>query len=103
HLHVFPYSARAGTPAQKMPQVPGETRRARAARLREAGSAALAATLASRVGRTESVVVEKPGFGRTEHYLAARIAGALAEAPAGTVAAARTIGNDTEALFVSVP
>ena len=33
-LHVFPYSARNGTPAAKMPQVPGDVRKERAARLR---------------------------------------------------------------------
>ena len=31
-LHVFPYSARAGTPAARMPQVAGTLRRERAAR-----------------------------------------------------------------------
>jgi threonylcarbamoyladenosine tRNA methylthiotransferase MtaB len=41
HLHVFPYSARPGTPAARMPQVPVALRRARAARLRAAGQAAL--------------------------------------------------------------
>src|SRR4051794_2460406 len=33
-LHVFPFSARHGTPAAKMPQVPGDVRRERAGRLR---------------------------------------------------------------------
>ena len=101
HLHVFPYSARSGTPAAKMPQLPGEVRRERAARLRAAGAAALAKTLASRVGNNEDVVVEKPGFGRTAHYLPARIAGALAVAPAGAVVAARTQSSDAEALLVA--
>ena len=32
HLHVFPYSAKAGTPASKMPQVALEERRKRAKR-----------------------------------------------------------------------
>jgi threonylcarbamoyladenosine tRNA methylthiotransferase MtaB len=101
HLHVFPYSARSGTPAAKMPQLPGEVRRERAARLRAAGAAALAKTLASRVGNDEDIVVEKPGFGRTAHYLPARIAGALAAAPAGAVIAARTQSSDAEALLVA--
>src|SRR3546814_13641332 len=34
-LHVFPYSARKGTPAARMPQVPGDLRRERAARSEE--------------------------------------------------------------------
>lgn len=36
-LHVFPYSERSGTPAALMPQVPVETRKERARRLREMG------------------------------------------------------------------
>jgi threonylcarbamoyladenosine tRNA methylthiotransferase MtaB len=41
-LHVFPFSPRKGTPAARMPQVPGPVIRDRAARLRAAGEAALA-------------------------------------------------------------
>src|SRR5690606_34826634 len=36
-LHVFPFSPRPGTPAARMPQVPGREVRERAARLRAAG------------------------------------------------------------------
>ena len=68
YLHVFPYSARPGTPAARMPQVPGTVRKERAARLRSAGDAALARFLESRVGRDAEVLIEKPGFGRTEHF-----------------------------------
>ena len=42
-LHVFPYSPRKGTPAARMPAVPGPAIRDRVARLRAAGAAALAA------------------------------------------------------------
>lgn len=41
HLHVFPFSARPGTPAARMPPVPPEIVRERAKRLREAGETAL--------------------------------------------------------------
>jgi threonylcarbamoyladenosine tRNA methylthiotransferase MtaB len=68
YLHVFPYSPRPGTPAARMPQVPVQIRKARAARLRDTGAAALEAFLESRVGTTARVLVEKPGFGRSEHY-----------------------------------
>jgi threonylcarbamoyladenosine tRNA methylthiotransferase MtaB len=40
-LHVFPYSARPGTPAAKMPPVKGTVIKDRARRLRAAGEAAL--------------------------------------------------------------
>jgi threonylcarbamoyladenosine tRNA methylthiotransferase MtaB len=75
HLHVFPYSSRPGTPAARMPQVPGDVARERAARLRAKGEAAMAAFLASRIGREASVLVEKDGFGHCEHYLPVRLTG----------------------------
>ena len=37
HLHVFPYSERAGTPAARMPQVPHPLRKERARLLRQDG------------------------------------------------------------------
>ena len=45
HLHVFPFSARPGTPAARMPQVAGEVVKDRARRLRQHGAAALAQKL----------------------------------------------------------
>lgn len=68
YLHVFPYSAREGTPAAKMPQVPLKTRKERAAKLRAAGEKQLALYLQSRIGKTEKLVMEKPRTGRTEGF-----------------------------------
>ncbi|WP_322096442.1 tRNA (N(6)-L-threonylcarbamoyladenosine(37)-C(2))-methylthiotransferase MtaB [Pelagibius marinus] len=59
YLHVFPYSARKGTPAAKMPQLPMAVRKERAARLRAAGEAALDRFLESQIGRTAAVLIEK--------------------------------------------
>ena len=67
-LHVFPYSEREGTPAARMPKVPVGVRRRRAARLRKLGEAQLASYLDSQVGTATSIVVERPGIGRTPHY-----------------------------------
>jgi len=67
-LHVFPYSPRAGTPAARMPQVPGPVRKDRAAQLRAAGERRLAAMLDNHVGTTADVLVEQPRIGRTPHY-----------------------------------
>jgi threonylcarbamoyladenosine tRNA methylthiotransferase MtaB len=72
-LHVFPFSPRTGTPAARMPQLPREVVKERAARLRKAGERALAARLASEVGRTRSVLMEQAGFGRSEHFLPVRL------------------------------
>ena len=67
-LHVFPFSPRKGTPAARMPQVRGPDIKSRAARLRDAGDAALARHLAAQVGRTHSVLVEGPRLGRTGQF-----------------------------------
>ncbi len=68
YLHVFPYSARTGTPAAKMPQVPLKIRKERAARLRAAGEKQLEKYLQSRIGKTERIVMEKPRLGRSEGF-----------------------------------
>jgi threonylcarbamoyladenosine tRNA methylthiotransferase MtaB len=68
YLHVFPYSARPGTPAARMPQVPKPVRKERAAKLRAAGDKQLAAYLASQVGKTMEVIVEKNRHGRSPHF-----------------------------------
>ena len=61
HAHIFPYSARDGTPAARMPQVPHPIRRERAARLREAAARRRRDWLAAQVGQTRDVLVERPG------------------------------------------
>lgn len=95
YLHVFPYSAREGTPAAKMPQVPVPVRRERAARLRASGEASLARFLAQRMGREAAALVEAPGRGRTEHY--APIALPLAFAP-GAIARVRVADSTGDML-----
>ncbi|MCK0168619.1 tRNA (N(6)-L-threonylcarbamoyladenosine(37)-C(2))-methylthiotransferase MtaB [Jannaschia sp. S6380] len=67
-LHVFPYSARQGTPAAKMPAVDGKLIRERAARLRAAGDAAAARHLALQVGQDHEVLMESPRMGRTAQF-----------------------------------
>jgi threonylcarbamoyladenosine tRNA methylthiotransferase MtaB len=69
HLHVFPYSAREGTPAAKMPQVPTAIRKERASILRAAGKKELRQYIESRIGTTEQVLIEKESLGRTEHFI----------------------------------
>ncbi len=68
-LHVFPYSSRPGTPAAKIPsKVDGTTIKARAARLRAAGEAAVARHLAAQQGVTHRILMENPTMGRTEQF-----------------------------------
>ncbi|MGH6801300.1 MAG: MiaB/RimO family radical SAM methylthiotransferase, partial [Methylocella sp.] len=73
HLHVFPFSARPGTPAAKMPQVAPENVKARAKRLREAGDAALRKHLEAQTGKTLPALTERGGTGRTEDFTRVRI------------------------------
>jgi threonylcarbamoyladenosine tRNA methylthiotransferase MtaB len=68
YLHVFPFSARPGTPAARMPQVEGASVKARARRLRERGAARLASYLAGLVGARLEVMMETGRQGRTAHY-----------------------------------
>ncbi|MBW7852150.1 MAG: tRNA (N(6)-L-threonylcarbamoyladenosine(37)-C(2))-methylthiotransferase MtaB [Rhodospirillales bacterium] len=89
HLHVFPFSPRPGTPAARMPQVPAETARERAARLRAAGDAMMAALLARRVGGAARVLVEQAALGRSEDFLPVRLDRPL---PPGSVANVRLMG-----------
>nr|WP_246270542.1 tRNA (N(6)-L-threonylcarbamoyladenosine(37)-C(2))-methylthiotransferase MtaB [Hongsoonwoonella zoysiae] len=68
HLHVFPFSARPGTPAARMPQVDRALVKERAGRLREKGEAALKVHLEREVGTRRFVLVEREGLGRTEQF-----------------------------------
>ncbi len=73
YLHVFPYSSRAGTPAARMPQVPKELRKERAARLRAAGERQLERYLGRFVGREVEGLVEQPDLARSPHYADIRL------------------------------
>ncbi|HWG81186.1 MAG TPA: tRNA (N(6)-L-threonylcarbamoyladenosine(37)-C(2))-methylthiotransferase MtaB [Stellaceae bacterium] len=99
YLHVFPFSARPGTPAARMPQVRGDVVHERAARLRKAGAALLAGSLAARIGTTAAVLVEGTGFGHSEHYAPVHFAGGVAR---GTIAHLRITGATSDALLGEV-
>ncbi len=68
HLHVFPFSPRPGTPAQKMPQLERAVIKQRAARLRAAGDKAWLLHLEQMAGKTLDVLVERPGMGRIAQF-----------------------------------
>jgi threonylcarbamoyladenosine tRNA methylthiotransferase MtaB len=91
YLHVFPYSARPGTPAARMPQVPRAVVKARAARLRAAGEAALARHLAAQVGRRLEALVERDGLARAADFTEVAFAG---NAPAGSIIPLTVRGHD---------
>jgi threonylcarbamoyladenosine tRNA methylthiotransferase MtaB len=67
-LHVFPYSPRQGTPAARMPQLPGPVIHDRAARLRAAGDRRVTLHLSAQAGMTHRVLTENALMGRTEQF-----------------------------------
>ena len=73
-LHVFPFSPRPGTPAARMPQVPGDVIKGRARRLREKGEAALCRHLDREVGARRNVLTERGGIARTPQFTPVRMA-----------------------------
>ncbi len=95
HLHIFPYSARQGTPAARMPQLTGAVIKARAARLRAAGQAMLVRHLVRRLGYRGPLLVEGKGIGRLEDYTAVRIEGVSP----GTLAQVAVTGHDRAMLL----
>jgi len=74
-LHVFPFSPRKGTPAARMPQLPRALVKERAARLRARGAEALAARQDAMRGQRHSLLVEKPGLGRTKCFFPVEFTG----------------------------
>jgi threonylcarbamoyladenosine tRNA methylthiotransferase MtaB len=96
-LHVFPYSPRQGTPSARMPQVQGATIKDRAARLRTAGEARVAAHLSEQVGQTHRILMENPRMGRTEQFTEVAFA---TDQPEGRIVTARITGHDGRQLIV---
>ena len=90
-LHVFPFSARQGTPAARMPRVPGPAIKDRAARLRAAGDAALGAHLVAQVGRTHCILTEGPRLGRTAQFAEVALTRDL---PEGALVDVTILGHD---------
>jgi threonylcarbamoyladenosine tRNA methylthiotransferase MtaB len=76
HLHVFPFSARPGTPAARMPPVAPAVVKERARALRHKGTAALRRHLDGEIGARRSVLAEARDVGRTEHFTKVRLADA---------------------------
>ena len=90
-LHIFPFSPRKGTPAARMPQVKGPEIRARAARLRAAGDAALARHLNAQAGRTHRILTESARMGRTEQFTEVAFA---SDQPEGQIVMATITGQN---------
>jgi threonylcarbamoyladenosine tRNA methylthiotransferase MtaB len=99
-LHVFPYSARPGTPAARMPAVKGAVVKARAAALRAAGEAALARHLDRQVGRRLMGLVEREGLARADDFTEIAFTG---DAVVGEIVALEVTGHDGKRATARVP
>jgi threonylcarbamoyladenosine tRNA methylthiotransferase MtaB len=91
YVHAFPFSPRPGTPAARMPQLPRETVKARAERLRDAGASALSRHLDRQIGRALSAIVEKAGLARGEDFTDIAWSG---DAAAGAMIRLEITGHD---------
>lgn len=97
-VHVFPYSARPGTPAARMPQLPGEIVAERAARLREAAHAAHTGHLQARIGRRLTVLTERGNTGRAEDFTLLRFSRDVAP---GAILPVTALAGDGKALLAA--
>jgi threonylcarbamoyladenosine tRNA methylthiotransferase MtaB len=97
-LHVFPYSARAGTPAARMPQVDRRVAKERAARLRQKGEAALGQWLQQQIGTVTDVLVERSdgcsNVGRTPQFAEVVLTTTGLPAATGATVSARVSGHN---------
>ena len=91
-LHVFPYSARQGTPAAKMPQVNGAIIKERAKRLRDAGEETRAAFLKTRAHGFDLALVEKGALARLADFSPVKLP--PHNVPAGALRPVRITGYD---------
>ena len=74
--HIFPFSPRPNTAAARMPQLPREVVKARAAHLREAAAERRTWWLASMIGSTQRVLIEGDRIGHTDNFAPVSVAGA---------------------------
>lgn len=81
HGHIFPYSPRPGTPAARMPAVPPQRVRERAADLRAAVARERERWLAGLLGQPLMVLAERDGTGHAPNFARVRL-------PLGTAAGA---------------
>jgi threonylcarbamoyladenosine tRNA methylthiotransferase MtaB len=77
--HVFPYSPRPGTQTSAEDTVPAEVKKERSARLREASRLACLAHWCRKVGRSDEVLVDRPGRGYGDDYSPWLVEGKIGE------------------------
>jgi threonylcarbamoyladenosine tRNA methylthiotransferase MtaB len=102
YLHVFPYSPRRGTPAARMPQLPREVIKKRAARLRAIGANRLEAYLQTQLGTMQDVLMENGGIGRTRAFAEVAFRLPAVPGPPGTIQKVRMTSHTAAQLIGEV-
>ena len=92
--HVFPFSPRPNTPAERMPQLDREVVKARAARLREAADTRRLAWLDSLVGTEQPVLIESRARGHSDAFAPVEVVGSRR----GDLGRVRVTGRDGDRL-----
>jgi threonylcarbamoyladenosine tRNA methylthiotransferase MtaB len=99
NLHVFRFSARAGTPAARMPQLDPNLVKDRATRLRAKGEEVARRRRLSLVSSEQTLLVERPGMGRSECFAPVVFEG---DAPPATFVRSRITGTRDDALVADI-
>ena len=73
--HIFPFSPRPNTPAERMPQLPREVVKSRAARLRDAAAERRSRWLDSLVGTEQQILIENNEKGHADNFAPAKVEG----------------------------
>lgn len=100
YLHVFPYSARPGTPAAKMPRVADDVVHDRAERLRRTGETAKLAYFKSCVGGGAEILIEAGRSGHSRHFAPVSLS---FDAPVGSIVTAHIEAIDDGKLIAGMP
>jgi len=95
-VHVFPYSPRPGTVTSHADPVPPATKKDRSARLRAASDTACRARWRSKLGREDSVLVDRPGRGYGDDY-----SPWLVDAPVGELLRVRAVAVSEEGILAA--
>ena len=96
-MHVFPFSARAGTPASRMPQLDRGLVKERSARLREKASGRLLTHLNEQQNKEFEVLIERGKLGRTPGFTEIKLEQGSPEQ--GAIVRARATGLDKTRLI----
>ena len=99
YLHVFPYSEREGTPAARMPQIPMQIRKERAALLRAEGLKELTKFFKQNIGQKVELLVEKNNLAHSESFIPVKLQG---ESASGELLHAELISLDDEHMLAKV-